>query len=157
MQNVIVPNWTPFQAINFCILVHYHQTSNHKNKLTVQPHHHHDQLVQFLYSMKSLGSGFFYESLESLIIKQKMVGDLPLYQYAPKLAESKSGELNVGFFHVEQFEVDTSFKTLENLGYGMFASKLIAYDPLRMKYDTIKYDYYQKKTNEFLKEMIELV
>ena len=77
-----------------------------------------------------------------------MIGDLPLYQYAPKLAESKSGELAVGFFHVEQFEVDTSFKTLENLGYGMFGSKLIAYDPLRMKYDTIKYDYYEKKTNE---------
>ena len=62
-----------------------------------------------------------------------MAGDLPLYQYAPKLTSGKSDELTVGFFHVEQFEVDTSFKTLENLGYGMFASKLIAYEKILLK------------------------
>ena len=37
------------------------------------------------------------QTKESLIIKQKMIGDLPLYQYAPKLAESKSGNLKFGF------------------------------------------------------------
>ena len=51
---------------------------------------------------------------------------------------------------MEKFEVDTSFKTLENLGYGMFASKLIAYDPIRMKYDTIKYDYYETEKIKLL-------
>ena len=39
----------------------------------------------------------------------------------------------------------------------MFASKLITHDPLRMKYDTVKYDYYEKEQMKFLKEMIELV
>ena len=29
----------------------------------------------------------------------------------------------------------------------MFGSKLIAYDPIRMKYDEIKFDYYQQKEN----------
>ena len=149
MQNVIVPNWTPFQAINFCASRSLSSDieSQEQTDSTTSPPPPRPVGSIFVFYEK-FGAGFFYESLESLIIKQKMVGDLPLYQYAPKLAESKSGELNVGFFHVEQFEVDTSFKTLENLGYGMFASKLIAYDPLRMKYDTIKYDYYQKKTNE---------
>ena len=149
MQNVIVPNWTPFQAINFCAsrslsadLEPQDQTNATATPPIPRP------VGSLFVFYEKLGAGYFYESIESLIIKQKMIGDLPLYQYAPKLAESKSGELAVGFFHVEQFEVDTSFKTLENLGYGMFGSKLIAYDPLRMKYDTIKYDYYEKKTNE---------
>jgi len=148
MQNVIVPNWTPFQAINFC--------ASRSLSSDIEPQEQNDNTTSppprpvgslFVFYEK-LGAGFYYESIESLIIKQKISGDLPLYQYAPKLAESKSGDLTVGFFHVEKFEVDTSFKTLENLGYGMFASKLIAYDPIRMKYDTIKYDYYEKKTNE---------
>jgi len=148
MQNVIVPNWTPFQAINFC--------ASRSLSSDIEPQEQNDTTTSppprpvgslFVFYEK-LGAGFYYESIESLIIKQKISGDLPLYQYAPKLAESKSGDLTVGFFHVEKFEVDTSFKTLENLGYGMFASKLIAYDPIRMKYDTIKYDYYEKKTNE---------
>ena len=149
MQNVIVPNWTPFQAINFCAsrslssdIEPQEQTDSTTSPTLPRP------VGSLFVFYEKFGAGFFYESLESLIIKQKMIGDLPLYQYAPKLAESKSGNLNVGYFHVEQFEVDTSFKTLENLGYGMFASKLIAYDPLRMKYDTIKYDYYQKTSNE---------
>lgn len=148
MQNVIVPNWTPFQAINFC--------ASRSLSSDIEPQEQNDTTTSppprpvgslFVFYEK-LGAGFYYESIESLIIKQKISGDLPLYQYAPKLAESKSGDLTVGFFHVEKFEVDTSFKTLENLGYGMFASKLIAYDPIRMKYDTIKYDYYEKKINE---------
>ena len=148
MQNVIVPLWTPFQAINFCAsraLASDIEPTEQNDTTAPPPPRPVGSLFVFY---EKLGAGFFYESIESLIIKQKMIGDLPLYQYAPKLAESKSGELAVGFFHVEQFEVDTSFKTLENLGYGMFGSKLIAYDPLRMKYDTIKYDYYEKKTNE---------
>ena len=93
---------------------------------------------------EKLGAGFFFESIESLILKQKSTGRLPLYQYAPKLAQGKSGELPVGYFHVEKFEVDTSFKTLENLMFGAFGSRLIAYDPIRMKYENIKYDYYKQ-------------
>ena len=148
-QNVIVPNWTPFQAINFCASRSLSSDieSQEQTDTTTSPPPPRPVGSLFVFYEK-FGAGFFYESIESLIIKQKMVGDLPIYQYAPKLTESKSGNLSVGYFHVEQFEVDTSFKTLENLGYGMFASKLIAYDPLRMKYDTVKYDYYEKSTNE---------
>ena len=148
-QNVIVPNWTPFQAINFCASRSLSSDieSQEQTDTTTSPPPPRPVGSLFVFYEK-FGAGFFYESIESLIIKQKMVGDLPIYQYAPKLTESKSGNLSVGYFHVEQFEVETSFKTLENLGYGMFASKLIAYDPLRMKYDTVKYDYYEKSTNE---------
>jgi hypothetical protein len=97
---------------------------------------------------EKLGTGFFFESIESMILKQKVASNIPLYQYRPKLAESNSVDMGVGYFSVDKFEIDSSFKTLENLGYGMFGSKLIAYDPIRMKYDEIKFDYYQKKLNE---------
>ena len=106
MQNVIVPNWTPFQAINFCAsrslssdIEPQEQTDNTTSPTLPRP------VGSLFVFYEKFGAGFYYESLESLIIKQKMVGDLPLYQYAPKLTESKSGELNVGYFHVEQFEV----------------------------------------------------
>ena len=48
----------------------------------------------------------------------------------------------------------SSFKTLENLKQGLFGSTLIAYDPIRMKYDKIKYDYHRatSKLNETLDE-----
>jgi hypothetical protein len=42
----------------------------------------------------------------------------------------------------------SSFKTLENLKQGMFGSTLITYDPLRMKYDKIKYDYHHSTVKE---------
>ena len=149
MQNVIVPNWTPFQVINFCASRSLSSDIEPQDQTNATTTPSIPRPVGSLFVFyEKLGAGYFYESIESLIIKQKMAGDLPLYQYAPKLTSGKSEELTVGYFHVEQFEVDTSFKTLENLGYGMYASKLIAYDPIRMKYDTIKYDYYEKKRNE---------
>ena len=148
MQNVIVPNWTPFQAINFCAsrsLSSDIEQKDQTNAKDIPPPRPVGSLFMFY---EKLGAGFYYESIESLILKQKSAGSLPLYQYSPRLVDDRSGDMSVGYFSVEKFEVESSFKTLENLGYGMFGSKLIAYDPLRMKYDTIKYDYYKKTTNE---------
>jgi hypothetical protein len=147
-QNVIIPNWTPFQAINFCAsrsLSSDTEPQDHTNTTTLLPPRPLGSLFVFY---EKLGTGFFFESIESMILKQKVAGNIPLYQYRPKLAESNSVDIGVGYFSVDKFEIDSSFKTLENLGYGMFGSKLIAYDPIRMKYDEIKFDYYQKKLNE---------
>jgi hypothetical protein len=88
-----------------------------------------------------------------MILKQKVRGNLPLYQYRPKLAEGTSSSSALQYFSVDRFEITNSFKTLENLGHGMFGSRLIAYDPIRMKYEEVKYDYYEKSaddTNEIL-------
>ena len=146
-QNIIVPNWSPFQAINFCAMralsadIEPQDQTNSSDPLPPRP------VGALFFFYEKLGAGFFFESIESLILKQKSSGRLPLYQYAPKLAQGKSGELPVGYFHVEKFEVDTSFKTLENLMFGAFGSRLIAYDPIRMKYENIKYDYYKQENN----------
>ena len=97
---------------------------------------------------EKFGTGFFYESIESMILKQKAKGNLPLYQYRPKLAQNTSLNPALQYFTVEQFEITNSFKTLENLGHGMFGSRLIAYDPIRMKYEDVKYDYYEKTADD---------
>ena len=60
-----------------------------------------------------------------------------MYQYITKLAGGRSGNITTGYFGVDQFEIKSSFKTLENLGYGMYGSRLIAFDPIRMKYDEV--------------------
>jgi len=67
--------------------------------------------------------------------------------YTPKTAEGAGHNVVRDFFGVEKYEVKSSFKTLENLGMGMYGSRLIAYDPIRMKYDEVKYDYYKKEKN----------
>jgi len=146
-QNVIIPNWTPFQTINFCAsrsLAYNEAESAQENPEKSQMPNAPGSLFVFY---EKLGTGFFYESIESMIIKQRSQGGIPLYQYTPKLGEGMSNKIGLDFFGVEQFEIKSSFKTLENLGYGMYGSKLIAYDPIRMKYDEVKYDYYEKEDN----------
>ena len=146
-QNVIVPNWTPLQAINFCASrslsssIEDTEIENpEKNQASFAP----GSLFVFY---EKLGTGFFYESIETMIVKQSTKKQIPLYQYTPKTVGDASKNVGLSFFGVEQFDIKGSFKTLENLGYGMYGSKLIAYDPIRMKYDEVKYDYYEKEEN----------
>ena len=149
-QNVIVPNWTPFQAINFFasrslsadIQPMEQEEGSENPPPTARP------LGSLFVFYEKFGTGFFYESIESMILKQKVRGNLPLYQYRPKVAEDTSLNPMLQYFSVEKFEITGSFKTLENLGHGMFGSHLIAYDPIRMKYEDVKYDYYEKTAND---------
>ena len=144
-QNVIIPNWTPFQAINFCAS----RSLSDNSAVLTQDGSGKDQKPFAAGSLfvlyEKLGTGFFYESIESMIIHQKTQSDIPLYLYVPKTAEGASQNIVRDFFGVEKYEVKSSFKTLENLGLGMYGSRLIAYDPIRMKYDEVKYDYYKKE------------
>ena len=146
-QNTIIPNWTPLEAIDFCasrstsaVEEESDQDEPDQNQLPFAP----GSLFVFY---EKLGTGFFYESIESMIIKQKGKGSIPLYQYAPKTTERADTNLALQYFGVDKFEIKSSFKTLENLGLGMYGSTLIAYDPIRMKYDEVKYDYYEKEEN----------
>jgi hypothetical protein len=149
-QNVIIPNWTPFQAINFCASrslsadikpIEQEEGSTNPSP-TARP------VGSLFVFYEKFGTGFFYESIESMILKQKVGGNLPLYQYRPKLVENTSLDSSLQYFSVDKFEITSSFKTLENLGHGMFGSRLIAYDPIRMKYEDVKYDYYEKTADD---------
>ena len=149
-HNVIVPNWTPFQAINFFasrslsadIQPMEQEEGSENSSPTARP------IGSLFVFYEKFGTGFFYESIESMILKQKAKGNLPLYQYRPKVVQNTSLNPTLQYFTVEKFEITNSFKTLENLGHGMFGSRLIAYDPIRMKYEDVKYDYYEKTTDD---------
>jgi len=144
---VIVPNWTPFQTINFCAsrsLVAGEEEVEMDAPEELQKPFAPGSLFVFY---EKLGTGFFYESIESMIVKQSGNRNIPLYQYVPKLGGDRSKNVGIDFFGVEEFEIKGSFKTLENLGFGMYGSKLIAYDPIRMKYDEVKFDYYEKEND----------
>ena len=149
-QNVIVPNWTPFQAINF-----FASRSLSADIEPVDQEEGSDNpppaarpIGSLFVFYEKFGTGFFFESIESMILKQKLKGNIPLYQYSPKLTDNAIFSSLIQYFAVEQFDVGSSFKTLENLGRGMFGSRLIAYDPIRMKYEDVKYDYYEKTKDD---------
>lgn len=148
LQNITIPNWTPFQAINFFASRSISSDTDVQdvdgNNPSVSGQKPKGSLFFFY---EKLGTGFFYQSLESLILKQKARQNIPTFVYTPKLTGERTGNLELNYFAVDTFEIKSSFRTLENLGYGMFASKLIAYDPVRMKYDVINYDYYDSSTS----------
>ena len=153
MQNVIVPNWSPFQAINFFAsraISGDITPADVSNSTNADPKPKPIGALYFFY--EKLGSGFSFESIESMILKQKQLNEIPLYQYTPKTAEGRSQNLGLGFFGVENFEIKSSFKTIENLRRGKFGSKLLAYDPIRMKYEVIKYDYYEKSKEDVFQD-----
>ena len=142
-QNVIVPNWSPFQAINFCASRSLSDDATPQDQTTAAANPSPRALGSLFVFYEKLGTGFFYESIETMIGKQKSQDNIPLYQYTPKIAGNREESLGISYFGVDQFEVESSFKTLENLQQGLFGSTLIAYDPLRMKYNKIKYDYHK--------------
>ncbi len=153
IQNAIVPNWSPFQAINFFAsraISGDITPADVSNTTNADPKPKPIGALYFFY--EKLGSGFSFESIESMILKQKQQNEIPLYQYTPKLTEGRSSNLGLGFFGVENFEIKSSFKTIENLRRGKFGSKLIAYDPIRMKYEVIKYDYYEKSKEDVFQD-----
>jgi len=146
-QNVIIPNWTPFQSINFCASRSVSSNQEDSEIESSEKNQKPFAAGSLFVFYEKLGTGFFYESIESMIINQKALGRVPLYQYLPKNTEVSNRSIGMNYFGVEKYEIKSSFKTLENLGYGMYGSKLIAYDPIRMKYDEVKYDYYEKEDN----------
>ena len=143
-QNIVVPNWTPFQAINFFASRSVSEDADPIDQENTNTSASAKPLGSLFMFYEKLGSGFFYESIESIILKQKAKGRTPLYQYAPKTVNSRHDNLSLNYFAVDKFEIKSSFKTLEDLNGGMFGSKLIAYDPIRMKYDEVNLDYYEK-------------
>jgi len=140
-QNIIVPNWSPFQAINFCASRSLSDDITPQDQTNASANPSPRALGSLFVFYEKLGTGFFYESIETMIGKQKSQDDIPLYLYTPKATEFEP-DLKTLYFGVDAFDIMSSFKTLENLKQGLFGSTLIAYDPIRMKYDKIKYDYH---------------
>ena len=113
-QNVIVPNWSPLQAINFCAARSLSDDITPQEQSNTSANQTPKALGSLFVFYEKLGTGFFYESIETMIGKQKSQQSIPLYQYTPKTGDNRNTEIGIEYFGVEEFEVMSSFKTLEN-------------------------------------------
>jgi len=138
-HSTIIPNWTPFEAINFLAA---RSISAVDEEIEVMDMQLQTSSGSFFVFYERLNEGFRFESIETLIAKQRGQ-DLPKYFYAPRATEGGVHLNEPGMFGVDSFQVINSFDSMRNLGRGMYASRLIAYDPIRMKYDIVKYDYFK--------------
>ena len=139
-QSLMIPNWTPFEAINF--LASRSMSATVDEIETDAPEQYYTASGSFYVFYEKLNEGWRFESIESMITKQRD-NDKIFYFYAPRAVEGLVHDNVSGMHGVEKFEVLKTFDTMRNLGRGLYASRLIAYDPIRMKYDVVKYDYFQ--------------
>ena len=77
------------------------------------------------------------------MINRQKDKDPIVYFYAPRQVEGMVHENVPAMQGVEKFVILNTFDAMRNVGRGMYASRLIAYDPIRMKYEEVKYDYFK--------------
>ena len=145
-QTTIIPNWTPFEAINY--FASRSMTSNDEELELLEGGFDMELPTGSFYVFyEKLNEGFRFESIESLILNQRNK-DMVKYVYAPRSVEGATLDTDQGMHGVDTIRVIGSFDAMRNLGRGMYASRLIAYDPIRMKYEIIKYDYFEDPTSK---------
>ena len=139
-NSVMIPNWTPFEAINF--LASRSMSAAVDEIETDAPEQYQNPSGSFYVFYERINEGWRFESIESLITKQRD-NDKIVYFSAPRAVSGMMHDNVAGMHGVESFQVINTFDTMRNMGRGMYASRLIAYDPIRMKYDIVKYDYFK--------------
>ena len=146
-QTTVIPNWTPLEAINY--FASRSMTANDE-ELELLESGFEMQLPSgsFYVFYEKLNEGFRFESIESLILNQRNPTNIVKYVYAPRAVEGGILDTNQGMHGVSEIKVIGSFDAMRNLGRGLYASRLIAYDPIRMKYEIIKYDYFEDPTSK---------
>ena len=127
MHSYAFPSFTPLQAMNFLSARAVSSNGLSSGSVFV--------FYELFGDGESEGSGFRFDSLETLMSKDSKA----VYYYRPKNIKSDLGKGD--FFNVEVFEVVSLFDTLGNLHDGMYVNRLITHDIVRMKYDTIDYNY----------------
>jgi hypothetical protein len=122
IYDFIVPNFKPFEAINW--LSTYAQSA----------------------SSGSFGSdmlffenkyGYNFASLQTLFAQQIY----RTYQYEPKNVDKKSQPVQDKFYSVLSYKFINTIDTLGAINSGQFANQLITVDPLLQRYITTNFDY----------------
>jgi hypothetical protein len=129
VYSFIVPNFKPFEAINWLSL--YAQSGSPNN-------------VGCDMLFFENAEGYNFASLQTLFKKAPYF----TYQYAPKnLAANQYANADKEVFNVLAYEVNTSFNVLEGITSGMFANRLLTVDTLLRRYEITDFNYleYQKK------------
>ena len=112
IENIVIPNWKPFKAINWLAK----RAINKKG------------IPNYLF-WESNGITYF-KSVESLLtqeVKQKFI-------FSPIIAsEQKIAQLSKGRIQLDSLEIVNQFNTIRNTENGLYASKLITHDIVKKK------------------------
>jgi len=129
-HNIAIPNMTPFQALNFlasrAVSYDFPNSSSY-----------------FFY--ETFTDGFYFESLDKLMTQPVKA----TYVYAPQNVGESPG-LNI--YIAENPEIVSAFDIISNADSGMYSSRLIAHDMVRMKYSILDYNYIPVQTPNVGKE-----
>jgi len=154
LTNLIIPNLTPFKSFDFLA----------SRAVSAGQH-----AVGATFLFYETVTGFFFMSLETLFAGggmgylkpaddppgtspqegQYAFGDTrakETYTVWPKRMQQPNTTTNeekiaMEMTSVDQFEYTSNFDVLENLTKGMYANKLLTHDIVRMKYDTLDFNY----------------
>ena len=119
VHSIAIPNMTPFQAINF--LATRAVPANYPNSCSY-----------FFY--ETFTDGFYFESLDKLMAQPAKA----TYVYSPQnVGENPSFNIYIA----ENPEIISAFDIISNADSGMYSSRLIAHDIVRMKYSILDYNY----------------
>ena len=154
LTNLVIPNLTPFKTFDFLAA----------RAVSAGQH-----AVGATFLFYETVTGFFFISIETLFAGggmgylkpaddppgtspqegQYAFGDMrakETYTVWPKRLEQPEGNTQaertaMEMVSVDQFEYTSNFDVLENLTNGMYANKLLTHDIVRMKYDTLDFNY----------------
>ena len=115
-----IPNFTPLQSINF--VASRAVSGNMTSK------------GAFYLFYETLSRGFRCDSVETLMGKESVAG----FFHAPKnIGQSPAAD----YLNVDTYKLISAFDILSNIKNGMYVSRLVTHDIVRMKHSTIDYNY----------------
>lgn len=125
LNNFIIPNLKPFEALNWLCT----RALSNNSKTEGSPYLFYENL-----------EGFNFKSLQTLYSN-------PIYRtyrYEPKNLtmpdDSRVQDLNMELSNVLAYETISNFNTVDSINSGMFANRLIAVDPVRQTYTVNDFD-----------------
>lgn len=122
IYSFIVPNFKPFEAINW--LSTYAQSATSGNTGADMLFYEDKNGYRFV-SLQTLFKGPVYRT----------------YSYDPKAIDTKNQTAEQKFYSVSSYEHVKSFDTLESISLGVFANQLITIDPLLQKWNVTNFNY----------------
>jgi len=122
VYSFIVPNFKPFEAINW--------VSTYAQSAT--PGSYGSDMLLFEDSQ-----GFHFYSLQTLFTQDP----LRTYTYAPKNIDNKTGTQDQKFYGVNSYQIVDAFDTLNAINTGVFANRLITIDPLLLRWNIVDFNY----------------
>ena len=156
LTNIIIPNQTPFKAFNFLA-----------SRAVSAGKHAVGSSFVFYETVK----GFFFISMETLMAGggtgyRSEIGEgdgkeleysapeIPIretYVVQPKKLYAKKDNLKnvaIEMTSVDEYKFDSNFDVIKNLQEGMYANRLLTHDLVRMKYDTLDFNYMHPENTE---------